>query len=106
MKSILAALLLVIGVGVGAVSVTGNTLDTANTSPYGQLEQSCIGDRPSSNASTARILGTVLVAQRDTGQCMGSCASEEGMCIAQCQGEGQCIGNCAASQGRCVARCN
>ena len=94
MKIILAALFLVISVGVGAGSVTGSALDAANTSS-GQLEQSCIGDYSSSNARTAQILGTLLVAQRDTGQCMGSCASEQGICIAQCQGDGQCIGRCA-----------
>lgn len=45
------------------------------------------------------------LAQRDVGQCMGACASEQGMCIGQCQGNGQCIGQCAAAHGRCVARC-
>lgn len=43
---------------------------------------------------------------RDIGQCMGGCASEQGICISQCRGDGQCIGNCAATHGRCVARCN
>lgn len=40
------------------------------------------------------------------GQCMGGCASEQGICIAQCRGNGQCISHCAAAHGRCVARCN
>lgn len=43
---------------------------------------------------------------RDIGQCMGYCASEQGMCIANCRGNGPCIGNCGASHGRCVAACN
>lgn len=40
------------------------------------------------------------------GQCMGNCASEQGICISQCRGDGQCIGSCTAAQGRCVSRCN
>lgn len=47
-----------------------------------------------------------VVAQRDVGQCMGYCASEQGICMARCQGDGQCLGFCAAQHGRCVARCN
>jgi hypothetical protein len=43
---------------------------------------------------------------RDIGQCMGDCASEQGICSSQCQGNGQCYGNCGAVHGRCVARCN
>ena len=39
-------------------------------------------------------------------QCMGNCASEQGICISRCRGDGQCIGNCAAVHGRCVSRCN
>ena len=48
----------------------------------------------------------LLLTQRDVGQCMGACASEQGICISQCQGNGQCIGQCAAAHGRCVSRCN
>ena len=42
----------------------------------------------------------------DLGICIGDCASEQGICISQCQGDGQCISNCAAAHGRCVARCH
>ena len=42
----------------------------------------------------------------EIGQCMGDCASEQGICISECMGDGQCIGRCAAAHGRCVARCN
>lgn len=42
----------------------------------------------------------------EIGQCMGDCASEQGICIANCQGDGQCIGNCASAHGRCVSRCH
>jgi len=45
-------------------------------------------------------------ASGDIGQCMGDCASEQGMCISQCQGDGQCINRCGAAHGRCMARCN
>lgn len=44
--------------------------------------------------------------RNNTGQCMGGCASEQGICIAHCRGDGLCISNCAAVHGRCVARCN
>lgn len=42
----------------------------------------------------------------DAGQCMGFCASQQGRCIARCQGDGQCIGDCASDHGQCVANCN
>ena len=42
----------------------------------------------------------------EIGQCIGACATEQGICIAQCNGDGQCISRCAAAYGRCVARCN
>ena len=45
-------------------------------------------------------------AARDPGPCIGACAAEQGICIANCQGNVQCIGQCAAAHGRCVARCN
>ena len=37
--------------------------------------------------------------------CMGNCASEQGMCIGQCRGVGQCIARCAERHGRCIPRC-
>jgi hypothetical protein len=40
------------------------------------------------------------------GHCQGSCASEQGICIGQCQGNGMCISRCASSHGRCVAGCS
>lgn len=45
-------------------------------------------------------------ANQNVGQCMGDCASEQGICISQCQGDGQCIGNCGAAHGRCISRCH
>lgn len=51
---------------------------------------------------------------KDVGQCMGACASEQGICsascndgscIANCNGNGQCIGNCASRQGMCAGNC-
>lgn len=50
--------------------------------------------------------GFLQLAYNDVGSCMSACASEQGICIGQCQGNGQCIGECAATHGRCVARCN
>lgn len=46
------------------------------------------------------------IAWGNVGQCMGACASEQGMCISQCRGDGVCISNCAAAHGRCVSRCH
>lgn len=43
---------------------------------------------------------------RDIGLCMGDCASEQGICIAQCESNGNCIANCASAWGRCASRCN
>ena len=40
------------------------------------------------------------------GQCQGSCASEQGICIGSCQGNGLCISRCTSSHGRCVASCS
>lgn len=39
-------------------------------------------------------------------ECIGDCASDQGICIAECNGNGQCIGRCAAAYGRCVSRCH
>jgi len=39
-------------------------------------------------------------------QCYGDCASEQGQCIGDCQGDGQCINRCGAAHGRCVSRCD
>lgn len=67
------------------------------------------------NGRTSCLYGSALTSQnhndqlspsRNVGQCQGQCASEQGMCIAQCNGNGQCIGRCAASHGRCVAACS
>lgn len=65
-----------------------------------QIGQSC-ASAPA--ISLAQPPGGVVVA--DVGQCMGNCASEQGMCIGQCMGNGQCIASCAATHGRCVSRC-
>lgn len=67
-----------------------------------QLGQSCTS---APAISLAQTLGTV-VAQSNIGQCMGNCASEQGMCTGQCMGDGQCIASCAAAHGRCVSRCH
>ena len=42
----------------------------------------------------------------EIGRCFADCASEQGICIGQCNGDGQCINRCAATHGRCVSRCN
>jgi len=47
-----------------------------------------------------------LLPSRNIGQCQGHCSSEQGICIASCNGNGSCIGNCSASHGRCVAACS
>ena len=41
----------------------------------------------------------------DIGQCISNCASQQGRCIARCQGDGQCISDCASDHGQCVANC-
>ena len=60
------------------------------------------------------LLGVIFVTQNhgvsksgaEIGMCMSDCASEQGICISQCNGDGQCIGRCASAHGRCVSRCN
>jgi len=46
-----------------------------------------------------------IASGNDPGPCIADCASEQGICIGQCQGNGQCISQCAAAHGRCVSRC-
>ena len=47
-----------------------------------------------------------LSPSQNIGQCQSHCSSEQGICIANCNGNGSCIGNCSASHGRCVAACS
>lgn len=48
---------------------------------------------------------TKQVALEDIGLCIGECASEQGMCIARCEGDGRCIAYCNEVHARCVAKC-
>ena len=48
------------------------------------------------------VIGTAGAALAD---CFGNCASDQGICIGQCQGNGQCIANCQQQHGRCISRC-
>lgn len=109
MKKILAALLVTVSVGAFAANeVSGVTQQDRSHTLFRSLcdNNSKHTENYSSNASSGVYTGRLLLAQRDVGQCMGACASEQGICIGQCQGNGQCISNCAAAHGRCVARCN
>jgi len=36
-------------------------------------------------------------------QCVGQCAAQSGICIAQCGGNGQCIGSCGSQEGVCIS---
>lgn len=47
----------------------------------------------------------IHIPQRNIGQCMGNCASQQGICFANCQGNGICIANCASAHGRCSGFC-
>lgn len=66
------------------------------------------------NGRTSCLYGTAASGQgqspspqsRNIGQCQSQCSSEQGICIASCNGNGSCIGNCSASHGRCVAACS
>jgi len=40
------------------------------------------------------------------GSCFADCASEQGICIAQCRGDVNCIAYCQQAHGRCIARCS
>ncbi len=52
------------------------------------------------------VTSSALCNAKDVGQCMGDCASDQGICISRCDGDGQCIGDCASDHGTCVSRCN
>lgn len=101
MKKILAALLLTISVSVFAVDKVSATKQDGFPAPLHSL---C--DGYSLNSSNSVFTDRLLLAGGDVGQCMGACASEQGICIGQCQGDGQCISYCASAYGRCVAMCN
>lgn len=61
---------------------------------------------PTRAAPSVEYYGQSSQPKKDVGLCIGSCNSEQGICISQCMGNGQCISNCAVAQGRCVGRCS
>jgi len=100
MKKILFAMFLALATTASAAPFDGDAMKASD--PFlDRCEQSFSSSLGSHNQS-----GTLLLSYRDVGQCMGACASEQGICISQCQGNGPCISNCAAAHGRCVSRCN
>lgn len=106
MKNIFTALLLAISVSAVASPVTQDALNTTSAAINNQCEQICSSDFYSLSRDGDQSLKGMLLAGSDVGQCMGACASEQGICIGQCQGNGQCIANCSSAHGRCVARCH
>lgn len=72
---------------------------------YGEVAAGGSRRRASGGASPVPAVAPTANRGASLGQCQGGCASEQGMCIAQCQANGSCISHCAASHGRCVARC-
>lgn len=106
MKIILIVLFLTFTFSVGIVSADGALGWSSDSANYNGLELRPQVDLCSSNLERMQPWGGILVARNDIGQCIAACASEQGICISQCQGNGQCIANCAAAYGRCVSRCN
>jgi len=45
-------------------------------------------------------------AKNDATACVGDCAMEQAICIAECEGEEPCTSNCLHAFGRCVSRCD
>jgi hypothetical protein len=102
MKNVLIGLVFAfIASGAAASSFVNTALEIKNGFHQNQTQQAC-----DSSAITQESNKTLQIASNNFGQCMGACASEQGICISQCQGNGQCISNCAAAHGRCVSRCN
>lgn len=102
-KIITTTLFFVLAAGAWAGIATRDTAGATSTPFASPPEQSC--SCPTPGATSGQEMPSVILAQRSVGQCMGACASEQGMCIGQCQGDGRCISACAATHGRCVARC-
>jgi hypothetical protein len=102
MRNVLIGLLIaLIANGATASSFVNTALEIENDFSQDSSQQECSGI-----AITKQNNNIVQIASSDIGQCMGACASEQGICISQCQGNGQCISNCAAAHGRCVSRCH
>ena len=91
-------------ISMSAVAGSGN--EKCTDSIVNVCVQSCNNMQLSSNNENSLYSKSLIIANSDIGQCMGDCASEQGICIGQCEGNGQCIGNCAAAHGRCVAKCH
>ena len=52
------------------------------------------------------LLVMLATAQANNDFCFSDCASEQGICIANCNSDGNCIANCMSAYGRCVSRCH
>jgi hypothetical protein len=106
MKKNLIVLLLVVCMSIAGSLIVHENSGASTADIYNQFEQNSVADSYSTVEKDGQYLGKKLLVSNDIGQCMGECASEQGICISGCQGNPQCIANCAAAHGRCVARCN
>lgn len=68
---------------------------------YPEMAESCLGDSQTNQEKSQSYRSSTL----DTGQCLGDCASEQGICITQCKGDSLCINGCSSAYGRCMGRC-
>lgn len=78
----------------------------ANVSILRPEDTTIPSERPDPQATTGNSDSagqSPAASSRRGGDRQGQCAAQEGLCIAQCDGNGQCIGNCAARLGVCMA---
>lgn len=87
-------------IGVAGFFIIDGNLDAATVSYSKQAEKDSGVELKLFFERNSQCSEKMFFASRDIGQCMGACASEQGICIAQCQGNGQCIANCNAAHGR------
>ena len=104
MKNLLIALLLFFTAIASATTIVGGNIEISSSSIVENCEQNFSGVAKTKHPQITGL--QIVLSDSDLGQCMGECASEQGICIGQCQGDGLCIAHCAAAHGRCVARCN
>ena len=100
----LAALLLATSVNAADQSCKDTRQDVTYVQSYNRNDQNNKLNY-FSEGTPSQYTVQLIAAGKDIGRCMADCASEQGICIGQCEGNGQCINNCQAAHGRCVARC-
>lgn len=92
-----------------------STTSELGASSSARLDQSSPTNQASRTDSCASQQGLCIAQCKGDGQCIGSCAARFGICIGGAQAQnaapaasqqGICMGSCAAQEGLCIAQCN